>query len=123
MQKGVRVAIVGRELPEDLDSAGFASPWAVSLCRQAHQAPSCVFRRTDSGQGANWSAYATNPAEQARERATFHHFDKLSKSHPGMIRRTPFAYVASTDLYGEGWYKDLVYDVSSAMVSYLARLD
>jgi hypothetical protein len=29
--KGVKVAIVGRELPEDLDSAGFASPWAVGF--------------------------------------------------------------------------------------------
>jgi glycine/D-amino acid oxidase-like deaminating enzyme len=30
VERGVKVAIVGRELPEDLDSAGFASPWAVS---------------------------------------------------------------------------------------------
>jgi hypothetical protein len=29
VEKGVKVAIVGRELPEDLDSTGFASPWAV----------------------------------------------------------------------------------------------
>ena len=29
VEKGVKVAIVGRELPQDLDSAGFASPWAV----------------------------------------------------------------------------------------------
>jgi glycine/D-amino acid oxidase-like deaminating enzyme len=30
VERGIKVAIVGRELPEDLDSAGFASPWAVS---------------------------------------------------------------------------------------------
>jgi glycine/D-amino acid oxidase-like deaminating enzyme len=30
VKRGVKVAIVGRELPQDLDSAGFASPWAVS---------------------------------------------------------------------------------------------
>ena len=29
VELGVKVAIVGRELPQDLDSAGFASPWAV----------------------------------------------------------------------------------------------
>jgi 2-polyprenyl-6-methoxyphenol hydroxylase-like FAD-dependent oxidoreductase len=31
VEKGVKVAIVGRELPQDLDSAGFASPWAVCI--------------------------------------------------------------------------------------------
>lgn len=30
VEQGVRVVVVARELPEDLDSAGFASPWAVS---------------------------------------------------------------------------------------------
>ena len=30
VEHGVRVAVVARELPEDLDSTGFASPWAVS---------------------------------------------------------------------------------------------
>lgn len=34
VEQGVRVAIVARELPEDLDSAGFASPWAVSPVSQ-----------------------------------------------------------------------------------------
>lgn len=62
-------------------------------------------------QGANWSAYATNLAEQERERATFHHFDRLAKTDPEMVRRTPFVYVAGKDLYGEAWYKDLVYNV------------
>ena len=31
VEKGVKVAIVARELPQDLDSAGFASPWAVCI--------------------------------------------------------------------------------------------
>jgi hypothetical protein len=34
VEKGVKVAIVGRELPQDLDSAGFASPWAVCISSQ-----------------------------------------------------------------------------------------
>jgi hypothetical protein len=34
VEKGVKVAIVGRELPQDLDSAGFASPWAVCSSSQ-----------------------------------------------------------------------------------------
>jgi 2-polyprenyl-6-methoxyphenol hydroxylase-like FAD-dependent oxidoreductase len=29
--RGVRVAIVARDLPEDVTSTGFASPWAVSI--------------------------------------------------------------------------------------------
>lgn len=29
--KGIKVAIVARDLPEDSGSVGFASPWAVSL--------------------------------------------------------------------------------------------
>lgn len=31
VERGVKVVIVGRELPEDLDSTGFASPWAVRI--------------------------------------------------------------------------------------------
>jgi hypothetical protein len=62
--------------------------------------------------GANWSAYAVNEAEEGRERATFHHFNKLADTNPELIRRTPFVYVASKDLYGQGWYKDLVRNVS-----------
>jgi 2-polyprenyl-6-methoxyphenol hydroxylase-like FAD-dependent oxidoreductase len=34
VEKGVKVAIVGRELPQDLDSPGFASPWAVCISSQ-----------------------------------------------------------------------------------------
>lgn len=29
-KRGVKVAIVARDLPEDINSASFASPWAVS---------------------------------------------------------------------------------------------
>jgi hypothetical protein len=61
--------------------------------------------------GANWSAYAVNKAEEERERATFHHFDRLAETRPDLIARTPFVYVASQDLYGQGWWKDLVRNV------------
>lgn len=108
--KGVRVAIVGRELPEDLDSVGFASPWAVSIASRSAMAD-VDFK------GANWSAYAVNKAEQERERATFHHFDKLADSHPDLVTRTPFLYVASKDLYDQAWYKDLVRNVSGLALS------
>lgn len=30
-EAGLKVAILARDLPEDLDSAGFASPWAVCI--------------------------------------------------------------------------------------------
>lgn len=53
-----------------------------------------------------------NKAEEERERATFHRFDQLVETHPELIVRTPFIYVASQDLYGQGWWKDLVRNVS-----------
>ena len=62
--------------------------------------------------GANWSAYAVNKAEEERERVTFHRFDRLAETHPELVIRTPFLYVASQDLYGQGWWKDLVRNVS-----------
>lgn len=34
--KGLKVAVVGNDLPEDLDSTGFASPWAVSFVSFRH---------------------------------------------------------------------------------------
>jgi hypothetical protein len=67
-------------------------------------------------QGANWSAYAVNKAEEERERATFHHFDRLAETHPELVIRTPFLYVASQDLYGQGWWKDLVRNVSHGLL-------
>lgn len=40
--RGLKVAIVARDLPEDLTSVGFASPWAVSIVSQAGQGWGCV---------------------------------------------------------------------------------
>lgn len=69
-------------------------------------------KRVADGQGANWSAYAVNKAEEERERATFHHLDQVAETNPELVVRTPFLYVASQDLYGQGWWKDLVRNVS-----------
>jgi len=48
VERGVKVAIVGRELPEDLDSAGFASPWAVSRF-MGHRQCSRIIRLISTG--------------------------------------------------------------------------
>ncbi|KAL1409460.1 hypothetical protein Q8F55_003443 [Vanrija albida] len=86
---GLRVAIVARDLPQDAHSAQFASPWA----------------------GANWSSFAANPAEQARDALTFRRFSDLSISHPEIVRRYPFKYIWNTDVgYASPWYKDVVED-------------
>ncbi|KAL7424831.1 hypothetical protein Q5752_000516 [Cryptotrichosporon argae] len=86
---GVRIAVAARELPTDLDSAGFASPWA----------------------GANWSSFATTPAERARDAATYAAWGALERTHPHIVRRWPFVYVWRTDAgYSTPWYKDSVHD-------------
>lgn len=90
---GLRVAILARDLPEDTDSASFASPWA----------------------GANWSSFAATDDEKRRDTVTFEGFAKLAKSHPSIVKKAPFVYVWDEDGgYSKPWYKDLVYNVSAA---------
>ena len=40
-----KITVVARDMPDDLDSKEFASPWAVSACNR-RKAPSPVVRRT-----------------------------------------------------------------------------
>ena len=88
---GLKIAIVARDLPEDLHSTAFASPWA----------------------GANWASYATNEDERRRDTITFERFAKLSERYPDLVQKMPFVYVWNEEgSYEEQWYKDLVYNVS-----------
>ncbi|RSH93947.1 hypothetical protein EHS25_006600 [Saitozyma podzolica] len=85
-EKGLRVVVVARDLPEDLTSTGFASPWA----------------------GANWSSFATSEAERRRDTITFRHFERLSKTMPDLVRPADSAYMWNEEgVYGEQWYQDL----------------
>lgn len=41
-EAGYKVAVVGRDLPEDTFSTGFASPWAVSALRPSMPFKACL---------------------------------------------------------------------------------
>ncbi|BEJ11518.1 hypothetical protein CspHIS471_0109400 [Cutaneotrichosporon sp. HIS471] len=86
---GLRVAILARDLPEDVDSAAFASPWA----------------------GANWSSFGNNESERRRDTFTFEEFGRLAKSHPEIVTRRQFKYIWNKDKgYSSPWYKDVVFN-------------
>ncbi|ORY35027.1 hypothetical protein BCR39DRAFT_144032 [Naematelia encephala] len=87
--RGYRVAIIARDLPEDLHSAAFASPWA----------------------GADWAPFAVTPAERARDTFTFHKFGDLSKQYPGLVSPARWnIYWKDENHTGDDWHKDLVPD-------------
>ncbi|WRT69394.1 uncharacterized protein IL334_006378 [Kwoniella shivajii] len=87
-RKGLKVAVVGKDLPEDIHSTGFASPWA----------------------GANWHSFATNESERRRDEKTFKEFARLSKEIPELCERRPYVYYwRNKGEWEEPWYKDLVF--------------
>lgn len=59
-QKGYKVHVVARDLPDDTVAQTFASPWAVSSFRPAYQDVISLtdFRR----QGANWTPFMSKEA-------------------------------------------------------------
>lgn len=60
-KKGYAVTVLARELPEDVTSQSFASPWA----------------------GANWCSFArNNEAERRRDAYTYKQFQKLAEELP-----------------------------------------
>lgn len=88
-ERGLRIAVLARELPSDLQSSQWASPWA----------------------GANWSSFASNPAEQRRDTLTFEYFGRLAQSNPEIVVRRPFKYIWNKDIgYSSPWYKSVVGD-------------
>ncbi|WWD19394.1 hypothetical protein CI109_103854 [Kwoniella shandongensis] len=90
--KGLKVAIVAKDLPEDSNSFGFASPWA----------------------GCNWHSFETDgnaPAAQW-DAITFRRLAELAKEHPELCERIPFYTVWQNEKKGDNelWFKDLVGD-------------
>lgn len=86
-ESGLRVCVLARELPSDLQSSQWASPWA----------------------GANWSSFASSPAERKRDTATFAYFEQLAKSNPEIVVKRPFKYIWNRDAgYSSPWYRDVV---------------
>ncbi|KAH9947111.1 FAD dependent oxidoreductase [Amylocystis lapponica] len=80
------IKIVARDMPEDLDSQAFASPWA----------------------GANWSPIGSfNERTYKREAITFNKFWDMIPN--GLIIELPSqVYYAENDNLDQLWYKDLV---------------
>lgn len=132
--KGLKVAVVGKDLPEDLDSTGFASPWAVSLVsspistssirttqivwRDIAESHSLAKRELIMeymwwNKGANWYSLAVNEAEQRRDQYTFEQFARLAKEVPHLCERRVYYYFwKGEDAWKEPWYKDVVFGVS-----------
>ncbi|BEJ15340.1 hypothetical protein CspHIS471_0411070 [Cutaneotrichosporon sp. HIS471] len=89
--RGLKVAIVARDLPEDDFSVGFASPWAG--CNW------CSFEESGDTPAAEWDAI------------TFKHFGRLAEEHPNLCKRIPFV-----DLWPEKktpWFKGLVFNLEN----------
>lgn len=83
------MCVLARELPSDLQSSQWASPWA----------------------GANWSSFAQTPAEQRRDTDTFELFGRLARSHPEIVVKREFKYIWNQDAgYSSPWYRDVVGD-------------
>ncbi|KAI0059469.1 nucleotide-binding domain-containing protein [Artomyces pyxidatus] len=82
-----KVTIVARDMPEDLSSQGFASPWA----------------------GANWSPMQYDERLHQWEK---HTFDKLWDLIPtGQVLKLPSKIFFETDdAEGAAWWKDIVRD-------------
>ncbi|WVQ96390.1 hypothetical protein IAU59_003495 [Kwoniella sp. CBS 9459] len=87
--KGLKVAVVGKDLPEDVESTGFASPWA----------------------GANWHSFGVDEKERKREEITFRHFARLSKEIPELCEKIRYDEYFSLRGKDDGppWYKDLMF--------------
>ncbi|WWC65569.1 uncharacterized protein I303_108187 [Kwoniella dejecticola CBS 10117] len=87
-RKGLKVVVVGKDLPEDIHSTGFASPWA----------------------GANWHSFASNPKERRRDEITFKEFARLAKEIPELCERRPYRYYwKEKGKWQVPWYRDLVF--------------
>lgn len=84
VQGQYQVTILARDLPTDLQSREFASPWA----------------------GANWASSSSNPNQQRWDEATFKQWQKWSKElSSDIIAEMPFSL--AYDLQG---YKKQVAD-------------
>ncbi|ODO00531.1 hypothetical protein L198_02850 [Cryptococcus wingfieldii CBS 7118] len=87
VKKGLRTALVAKDLPEDVQSTGFASPWA----------------------GAYWISQTANKEEQECEQYTFEQLKSVAKEQPSIVQLMPFYhYWNNPDSWKEPWWKDLV---------------
>ncbi|ODN92140.1 D-amino-acid oxidase [Cryptococcus wingfieldii CBS 7118] len=101
--RGYRVAIVAKDLPEDATSTGFASPWA----------------------GCNWFSFAQGGTPAANwDTITYKQFGKLAEEHPELCEKIPFCSVWDTPKGKEGtpWFHKLVSDYKDLKATSTAPL-
>lgn len=90
VKRGYKIAFVAKDLPEDDQSPGFASPWA----------------------GCNWCSFAdNNKREQEWDRKTYEALFRVAKEYPNLCELIQFHSYESESL-PEPWFKDLVKDYS-----------
>ncbi|WVF67723.1 hypothetical protein IAT40_002482 [Kwoniella sp. CBS 6097] len=90
-EKGLKVAVVARDLPEDAGSVGFASPWA----------------------GCNWYSFAeAGDIATKWDTITYNRLARVAADHPDLCEMIPFMSVWSKDKgkAGEPWFKHVVQD-------------
>ena len=100
MQGEYKVVIIARELPSDMESRQFASPWAVSgppdrsLSSRSHVS---IFQ-----QGANWASTTADQKQQARDEVTIKQWQEWAKILPkDMIAEVPFVEYTHADASNE----------------------
>ncbi|WWD08233.1 hypothetical protein V865_006344 [Kwoniella europaea PYCC6329] len=90
--RGVKVAVVARDIAEDSDSVGFASPWA----------------------GCNWFSFANGLSDPAAkwDRITYMGLEKLAKERPDLCEKVPIWDVFERPKKADEkpWYANLVTD-------------
>jgi hypothetical protein len=99
--------MVAKDLPEDTESVGFASPWAVSLSLH-------LLLLTDV-QGCNWHSFESDPSTRQAgwDRVTFKRLADLASQQPDLCKRIPFMNVWTDQARAtQIWFQELVGDVS-----------
>ncbi|TXT08777.1 hypothetical protein VHUM_02905 [Vanrija humicola] len=85
--RGLKVAVVARDLPEDLTSTGFASPWA----------------------GCNWQSFEEAATPEAEwDAITFKRLAVVARDHPDLCKLIPFVVVSDDPNEPLPWYSSLV---------------
>jgi D-amino-acid oxidase len=106
-RKGLKVVIVAKDLPEDTESVGFASPWAVSTSLH-------LLLLTDV-QGCNWHSFESDSSTRQAvwDRVTFNRLADLASQQSNLCKRIPFMNVWTDQARAtQIWFQDLVGDVS-----------
>ncbi|WOO83412.1 D-amino-acid oxidase [Vanrija pseudolonga] len=87
INRGLKVAIVARDLPEDLTSTGFASPWA----------------------GCNWQSFEEAGTPEAEwDAITFKKLSVVARDHPDLCKLIPFVVVSDDPNEPLPWFSSLV---------------